>query len=152
VISFDKQFACELGSRPWYLMGPALEVAANAQTVPAMPHSEESRKLTCSYVALAWSHYTFYTPLYMAEVLQTKKNSLPVISIQNIFSCHHINFEKISGDTGDISAKWGANKSVKVQRITRTLDAFQHYVVAKSHEELLIADLQGKLYSLINSS
>jgi hypothetical protein len=55
------------------------------------------------------------------------------------------NFEKISGDTGDISANWRANKSVQVPRITRTLDAFQHYVVAKSHGELLIADLQDKL-------
>jgi Alpha-kinase family len=35
----------------------------------------------------------------------------------------------------------------KIQRITRTLDAFQHYVVAKSDERLLIADLQGKISS-----
>jgi len=58
------------------------------------------------------------------------------------------NFEKISGDIGDISARWRENKSAKLQRITRTLDAFQHYVVAKSQSQLLIADLQGKKSSL----
>lgn len=55
-------------------------------------------------------------------------------------------FEKISGDTGDISPDW-RGQGVKFQRITRTLDAFQHYVVAKSDEKLLIADLQGKIIS-----
>jgi hypothetical protein len=53
------------------------------------------------------------------------------------------NFEKISSDTGEISAAWREGSS-KIQRITRTLDAFQHYVVAKSEKRLLIADLQGK--------
>ena len=52
-------------------------------------------------------------------------------------------FEKISGDTGEISPAWREGNS-KIQRITRTLDAFQHYVVAKSEKKLLIADLQGK--------
>ena len=36
------------------------------------------------------------------------------------------------------------SQGIKLQRITRTLDAFQHFVVAKSDENLLIADLQGK--------
>jgi len=53
-------------------------------------------------------------------------------------------FEKISGDTGEISADW-RKMGNKLQRITRTLAAFQHYVVAKSDERLLIADLQGKI-------
>ena len=52
-------------------------------------------------------------------------------------------FEKISGDTGEISADW-RKKGDKLQRITNTLDALQHYVVAK---RLLIADLQGKISS-----
>jgi Alpha-kinase family len=52
-------------------------------------------------------------------------------------------FEKISGDTGEISPNW-RSQGIKLQRITRTLDAFQHFVVAKSDESLLIADLQGK--------
>ena len=54
------------------------------------------------------------------------------------------NFQKISGDTGEISPSWRKNEA-KLQRITRTLDAFQHYVAAKSGERLLIADLQGKM-------
>jgi len=61
------------------------------------------------------------------------------------------NFEKISGDSGDISARWRENKSSKLQRITRTLDAFQHFVVAKSQSQLLIVDLQGKNNSLHKS-
>ena len=52
-------------------------------------------------------------------------------------------FEKISRDTGEISPDW-MSQGIKLQRITRTLDAFQHFVVAKSDENLLIADLQGK--------
>ena len=52
-------------------------------------------------------------------------------------------FEKISRDTGEISPDW-MSQGIKLQRITRPLDAFQHFVVAKSDENLLIADLQGK--------
>ena len=52
-------------------------------------------------------------------------------------------FEKISGDTGEISPD-GRGQGIKLQRITGNLDAFQHFVVAKSDENLLIADLQGK--------
>jgi hypothetical protein len=52
-------------------------------------------------------------------------------------------FEKISGDTGEISPDW-RGQGIKLQRITRTLDAFQHFVVAKSDENLLIPDLQSK--------
>jgi hypothetical protein len=54
------------------------------------------------------------------------------------------NFEKISSDIGEISADW-RERGGKLQRITRTLDSFQHYVVAKSDGRLLIADLQGKI-------
>jgi hypothetical protein len=58
------------------------------------------------------------------------------------------NFEKISGDTGEIAPDW-REKGGKLQRITRTLDAFQHYVVTKSDGKLLIGDLQGNIQQLL---
>ena len=93
----------------------------------------------------------------MAEVPQ-KKHLQPNLS-KYLKSKHLLmlpylegsSFEKISGDGSDISANWRENESLKLQRITRTLDAFQHYVVPKSHGQLLIADYKAISW-LVNSS
>jgi Alpha-kinase family len=83
-----------------------------------------------------------FTTLHMIEPVPSKRN--PVKSKYLLMSPYleGSKFERVSGDTGEISPAW-REKGAKIQRITRTLDAFQHYVVAKSNEKLLIADLQG---------
>jgi hypothetical protein len=91
-----------------------------------------------------------FTTLHMIEVIPHNRNPAnltPYMKSKHLLLSPYLEgsrFEKISGDTGEISADW-RDKGGKLQRITRTLDAFQHYVVAKSGERLLIADLQGKI-------
>ena len=97
-----------------------------------------------------------FTTLHMIEAMQNKRNQANLTSYMKskyLLMSPYLEgskFEKISGDTGDISADW-REKGDKLQRITRALDAFQHYVVAKSDERLLIADLQGKIRSLVQN-
>ena len=84
----------------------------------------------------------------MVEVIPTKRNPANLSSyVKYLLMSPYLEgskFEKISGDTGEISPDW-RERGEKLQRISRTLDAFQHYVVAKLDGKLLIADLQGKL-------
>jgi hypothetical protein len=49
---------------------------------------------------------------------------------------------KVSGTVGDVDPEWRESSS-DLQRITRTLDAFQHFVMMKTQGNLLISDLQG---------
>lgn len=51
--------------------------------------------------------------------------------------------EKISGTGGDVDPNWRGSPN---ERITRTLDAFQHYVFFETDEELLISDLEGIIF------
>ena len=97
-----------------------------------------------------------FTTLHMIEAMPSNRNPAnltPYINSKYLLMSPYLEgskFEKISGDTGEISADW-RKKGDKLQRITRTLDAFQHYVVAKSDERLLIADLRGKIRSLVQN-
>jgi hypothetical protein len=52
---------------------------------------------------------------------------------------------KVSGTVGDVDSEW-REPSPDLQRITRTLDAFQHFVMMKTQGKLLISDLQGIYY------
>ena len=77
-----------------------------------------------------------FTTLHMIEVMPNKRNPTNLTSYMNskyLLMSPYLEgskFEKISGDTGEISANW-RERGGKLPRITRTLDAFQHYVVAK---------------------
>lgn len=51
--------------------------------------------------------------------------------------------EKISDTVGKVDYKWRDSPDPYISRITRTLDAFQHFVLMKTKECLLISDLQG---------
>jgi hypothetical protein len=51
---------------------------------------------------------------------------------------------KISGTEGGVDPCWGENPNRDVVGITRTLDAFAHYVYHKSQAQMFIGDLQGK--------
>ena len=87
-----------------------------------------------------------FTTLHMIGVIPHRRNPSNLASYTNtkyLLMSPYLEggkFEKISGDTGEISPDW-RGQGIK---LTRTLDAFQHFVVAKSDENLLIADLQGK--------
>ena len=103
----------------------------------------------CYYPGIFPSHTFEFTTLHMIEAMPNKRNPANLIYMKSKYLLmspylEGSKFEKISGDTGEISADW-RKRGNKLQRITRTLDAFQHYVVAKSDERLLIADLQGKI-------
>lgn len=52
-------------------------------------------------------------------------------------------FVKITGSNGDVDPNWRKDKRPNITKITRLLDAFQHFVYAKSNHQLLITDLQG---------
>jgi hypothetical protein len=51
---------------------------------------------------------------------------------------------KISDTEGGVDPHWRENPNRDVVRITRTLDAFAHYVYHKSEGQMFIAVLQGK--------
>lgn len=52
-------------------------------------------------------------------------------------------FIKISGVGGDVNPQWRQHEEQDLQRITRTLDAFAHFVLHASAGSILIGDLQG---------
>jgi hypothetical protein len=52
---------------------------------------------------------------------------------------------KISGTEGGVDPKWRRDPSTEIQRITRTMDAFVHFVFKESGETILIGDIQGDL-------
>lgn len=54
--------------------------------------------------------------------------------------------EKISGTVGEVDYNWRKSSNPYTPRITRTLDAFQHFVMMKTRGTLLISDLQGSSY------
>src|SRR6266446_7452609 len=82
----------------------------------------------------------------------TSSPTYPAISIQNIFWCHHtLRVEILRRYQEILVTSQQDGEKINLQNckeFTRTLDAFQHYVVAKSQSQLLIADLQGKKSSL----
>jgi hypothetical protein len=53
---------------------------------------------------------------------------------------------KISGTEGGVDPHWRENPDRNVVRITRTLDAFAHYIYHKSQGQMFIGDLQGQSY------
>lgn len=52
---------------------------------------------------------------------------------------------KISGTNGSVRPDWRSDEGPEVVKLTRTLDAFQHFVLQNS-EGLIITDLQGTLH------
>jgi hypothetical protein len=52
---------------------------------------------------------------------------------------------QISNNEGKVDPAWRKNPSQEVQKITQTLDAFNHYVFATLHRKVLIGDLQGMI-------
>ena len=50
---------------------------------------------------------------------------------------------KISGTDGFVQPDWRDQEDVELVKLTRTLDAFQHFLVAESESRLIITDLQG---------
>lgn len=58
---------------------------------------------------------------------------------------------KVSGTVGDVDSEWRESPS-DLQRITRTLDAFQHFVMMRTQGKLLISDLQGIYIHIILNS
>ena len=53
---------------------------------------------------------------------------------------------KISGSDGSVSPDWRDDDNLEIVKLTRTLDAFQHFVMEHSGENLIITDLQGILH------
>jgi hypothetical protein len=53
---------------------------------------------------------------------------------------------KISGTDGSVRPDWRSDEDPEVVKLTRTLDAFQHFVLQNSEEGLIITDLQGILH------
>lgn len=51
---------------------------------------------------------------------------------------------KISGSDGSVKADWRDEEDEDIVKLTRVLDAFQHFVMYSSSEKLIITDLQGK--------
>ena len=50
---------------------------------------------------------------------------------------------KISGSDGSVNPDWRDDGDIEIVKLTRTLDAFQHFVLEHSNENLIITDLQG---------
>jgi hypothetical protein len=50
---------------------------------------------------------------------------------------------KISGTDGSVGPEWRDDENADIVKLTRTLDAFQHFVVVDSGRNLIITDLQG---------
>jgi hypothetical protein len=69
---------------------------------------------------------------------------LPHIHFQ-VQSLGSPSFKKITGCDGEVAKKWRKDPSKDIQRITRTLDAFTHFVYERSKGEILFGDLQGKI-------
>ena len=49
----------------------------------------------------------------------------------------------ISGSDGFVGLDWRDAEDVEIVELTRTLDAFQHFLVEESDNRLIITDLQG---------
>ena len=45
-----------------------------------------------------------------------------------------------------VKPDWRSDEDPEVVKLTRTLDAFQHFVLQNSEEGLIITDLQGILH------
>jgi hypothetical protein len=50
---------------------------------------------------------------------------------------------KISGTDGFVGPDWRNAEDAEIVKLTRTLDAFQHFTVVESNNRLIITDLQG---------
>lgn len=57
-------------------------------------------------------------------------------------------FHKFSDTSGRVDMRRDGGPPPGLRNMTRMMEAFQHYVVAKSHETVLITDLQGVLLLL----
>jgi hypothetical protein len=51
---------------------------------------------------------------------------------------------KISGSDGSVKTDWRDDENKDIVKLTRALDAFQHFVMHGSSERLIITDLQGE--------
>jgi hypothetical protein len=47
-------------------------------------------------------------------------------------------FIKISGSAGDVAAGWRQSQDKEIIKITRTLDAFAHFIFVRSQGTMLI--------------
>lgn len=60
-------------------------------------------------------------------------------------------FYKFSDTSGRVDMRESGGPSPALRNMTRMMEAFQHYVVVKSNETVLITDLQGALHCLYSA-